>query len=183
MAKQQSRVGLYYTKDDALQTLQSIQSWISAMDAKSSYAIMLIGVLIGFMLSSDDRTLDVKLFLEKVLHHLRNGISNGSVFILALLYAVSFCAIICFLQVLFARTKSKLHNKSNFFFGTIATRDLSSFTSSIYGQSESKMMDDLLEQIHVNSKICVKKSKWYNLGSGFLIATVALWFLVAVFKL
>lgn len=183
MARHQFKAEPCYTKDDAFQTLQSIQSWISSMDAKASYAITLVGVLIGFMLSSDDRTLDVKSFFLKASQHLHDGIFDWSIFILAALYAISFCTIICFLLVLFARTKIKLQNKSNFFFGTIAARELSSFISSVRGQGESKMLDDLLEQIHVNSQICIRKSKWYNRGNGFLIATVVLWFLVAIFKM
>ena len=183
MARQQPKAESCYTKDDAFQTLQSTQSWISAMDAKASYAITLVGVLIGFMLSSDDHTPDVASFFEKASQRLHDGIFDWSIVILVLLYAISFCTIICFLQVLFARTKNKSQRKSNFFFGTIAERDLGSFISSVKGQSESKILDDLLEQIHVNSKICIRKSKWYNWGNRFLIATVVLWFLVAVFKM
>ncbi len=183
MARQQSKKEFCYTKEDAFQTLQSTQSWISAMDAKASYAITLVGVLIGFMLSNDDRSLNVASFFEKASRHLCDGIFDWSLLILALLYAISFCTIICFLQVLFARTKVKSQKKSNFFFGTIAARDLSSFISSVRGQSESNILDDLLEQIHVNSQICIRKSKWYNRGNGFLIATIILWFLVAVFKM
>ena len=183
MARHQLKAEPCYTKDDAFQTLQSIQSWISSMDAKASYAITLVGVLIGFMLSSDDHALDVNSFILKASQHLRDGMFNWSIFILAVLYAISFCTIICFLLVLFARTNAKLQNKSNFFFGTIAARDLSSFISSVHEQSESKMLDDLLEQIHVNSQICIRKSKWYNRGNGCLIGTVVLWFLVAIFKM
>ncbi len=183
MARQHQKADLCYSKDDAFQTLQSIQAWISTMDAKASYAITLVGVLIGFMLSSDDRSLDVKSFLEKASQHLHDGVFDWSIFIFAALYIISFCTIVCFLQVLHARTKCKSQTKSNYFFGTIASRDLNSYIQSVRGQSDSKMLDDLLEQIHINSQICVRKSKWYNLGNGFLIATVVLWFLIAVFKM
>lgn len=183
MARQQSKVESCFTKDEAMQMLQSIQSWIGAMDAKASYAMTLIGVLIGFMLSSDSHTFNVYSFFEKVSQHLSDHKSSWSIFILALLYIVSFCSVICFLQVLIARIKSKSKTKSNFFFGTIATKDLDSFILSVRGQSESKMLDDLLEQIHINSRICVYKSKWYNRGNRFLIATVVLWFLVSVLKM
>ena len=52
------------------------------MDAKASYAITLVGVLIGFMLSNDDHTLDVGGFFEKALRHLRDGVFNWSIFVL-----------------------------------------------------------------------------------------------------
>lgn len=183
MARQQPKGESCYTKDDAFQTLQSTQSWITAMDAKASYAITLVGVLISPMLNSDERAFDVGSFFEKASQHLRDGLFDWSIFILVFLYAISFCAIICFLQVLFARTKNKSQRKSNFFFGTIASRDLRNFISSVREQSESKILEDLLEQIHINLQICTRKSKWYNRGIISLIVTVVLWFLVAVFKM
>ena len=162
-----------FTKDDALQSLASIQNWITAMDSKASYAITFVGVLIGFMLGSEDRKFDMVKFVCRI----KNVITKG-----AINWSLSFISILCFLEVLVARIKNTRQPKSNFFFGTIGSRDYDAFKKDILASTDESILDDLLSQIHINSQICNKKAMWYNRGHRFLIATVVVWFVVAICK-
>ena len=49
--------------------------------------------------------------------------------------------------------------------------------------TEEEVIKDLEEQIHINSKICSQKAKWYKIGIKNMAAlrTILNWFLAAFF--
>lgn len=182
MLENQENNHVNFTKEDALQSLASIQSWITAMDSKASYAITFVGVLIGFMLGSEDRKFDITKFICRIKIVITKGPFNWSEFLFFVLCICSFISILCFLEVLVARIKNTKEPKSNFFFGTIGSRDFATFKRELLTASDAMILDDLLSQIHINSQICNKKAKWYNRGHKCLIITVIIWFVVAICK-
>ncbi len=49
--------------------------------------------------------------------------------------------------------------------------------------SEEDIIKDLEEQIHINSMICSKKAKYYNMGVKFLMVNIILSFICMTFRL
>ena len=100
-----------------------------------------------------------------------------------LLYVNGFASIISFMLAIIARTKNLNNVSSIFFFGSIGEMELQRYKEKIKNMTEQQNIEELLEQIHTNSKICSRKIYWYNLGTRFLMATIILWFICMIFKL
>lgn len=153
-------------------------SWINNIDSKISYALSLVGILIGFI-------------LIKGLPNAFSEWANASkitflIFlkasIVVFLYISSLTTICFFVLALLARvTQNK--KASHIFFGSISTFELQKFTKEFLALSEKGYVEELLEQIHTNSCICSKKVKLYNYGIKGLFVTVILCFICIVFQL
>ena len=151
-----------FKKDDAYQTLTLINTWIGNIDTKISFALALAGVLIGVIFSGGEIL---------------------AVILVGTLYCVSFLSAISFIWAIIARIKNPNHSLSIFFFGSIGKMELQNYKDRASSITEQELIEDLEEQIHTNSKICIQKAKWYNMGIKFLLGTVILWFVCMVFRM
>ena len=162
-----------YKKEDAYETLGIINTWIGNMDTKVSFALTLAGVLIGVIFEKGmPNALKAIGKVTKL-----SELSGGEVIaacLVCLLYLVSFISILCFMLSIIARVKNLNNAPSIFFFGS---------KNKVNDIEEKGLIDDLVEQIHTNSKICSLKAKWYNKGIKFLLLTVVLWFVCMIFQL
>lgn len=171
-----------YTKEDAYQTLEMVNTWISNIDTKVSFTLALAGVLIGFIFSTGlPSALKIVSEVSK-LQELNGGESIGAILV-CVLYVVSFISILFFMLAIIARIKNMNNVQSLFFFGSIAKMEILDYKTKVNSMSEQEVLEDLLEQIHTNSMICNKKAKYYNRGIKFLVATIVLWFICMVFRL
>lgn len=171
-----------YTKEDAYQTLVMINTWISNIDTKVSFALALEGVLIGFIFSKGlPSALKIVSEVSK-LQELNGGEIIGAILV-CLLYVVSFISILFFMLAIIARIKNTNNVQSAFFFGSIAKMKILDYKTKVNNMSEQEVLEDLLEQLHTNSMICNKKAKYYNRGSKFLMVTIILWFICMAFRL
>ncbi len=171
-----------YTKQDAYQTLVMINTWISNIDTKISYALALTGILIGSIFSKGlPNALKIVSEASK-LEQLNGGEIIGAILV-CLLYAVSFISILYFMLAVIARTKITNNVQSIFFFGSIATMKLLDYKTKVNSMNNQEVLEDLEEQIHTNSMICNRKAKNYNIGIKFLVATIVLWFICMAFRL
>ena len=171
-----------YKKEDAYETLGIINTWIGNMDTKVSFALTLAGVLIGVIFEKGmPNALKAIGKVTKL-----SELSGGEVIaacLVCLLYLVSFISILCFMLSIIARVKNLNNAPSIFFFGSIGNIPLKSYKNKVNDIEEKGLIDDLVEQIHTNSKICSLKAKWYNKGIKFLLLTVVLWFVCMIFQL
>ena len=171
-----------YKREDAYSTLENINSWISNIDTKISFALALVGVLVGSIFEKG-----VPQIFEKIAKYSKASELSGcdilNSILVILLYIFSFSCIICFIFALIARVKNPNTNESIFFFGTIQNMNLQSYKDKVKHMSENAILEDLEEQIHTNSKICTKKVVWYNRGIKLLLITVALWFICCIFQI
>lgn len=180
--QQQQNTNLVYTKEDAYQSLGMINTWISNIDTKVSFALALVGVLVGIIFSTGlpnawQRISEVSKIAEL------NGGEIIAAILVCLLYIVSFLSLVCFMLAIIARVKNLNNAPSIYFFGSIGGMELQYYKDKVNQITEQHIIEDLEEQIHTNSRICSKKAKWYNIGVNFLAATVVLWFICMAFRL
>lgn len=60
--------------------------------------------------------------------------------------------------------------------------ELQNYKNEVNQITERKLMEDLEEQIHTNSRICNQKIKWYNNGIKFLLTTIVIWLVCITFR-
>ena len=82
-----------------------------------------------------------------------------------------------------ARIKNPNNFQSILFFGSIATMKLLDYKTKVNSMNQQEILEDLGEQIHINSMICNKKAKYYNKGMKLLMATIVIWFICMSFRL
>lgn len=171
-----------YTKEDAYKTLEIVNGWISNIDTKVSFSLALIGVLSTLIFDSELPSAFRRIGEVSKLGELNGGEVLGAILV-AILYILSFISIISFILAITARVKSESTNQSIFFFGSISSMSLSQYKQKINEASINSIIEDLQEQIHINSKICIKKVKFYNIGSKLLLLTILVWFVCKSFRL
>lgn len=171
-----------YTKDDAYQCIGMINSWISNIDTKTSFALAFVGVLIGVIFNRGIPKAFVTITMVSKVSELSGGDIIAAILV-GILYIASFLSVFTFLLVMIARVKNIRNIQSVFFFDSIANQDLSDYQNRIEMISEKEMIEDLVEQIHTNSQICMKKVKYYKYSTYLLVITMILWFICEVFRL
>ena len=178
----QNSTGQGFKKDDAYQTLSTINTWIGNIDTKISFALALAGVLIGMIFSGGLPNAFQRITQVSKLSEL-NGGEIFAVLLVGLLYCASFLSIVSFMWAIIARVKNLNNASSLFFFGSIGAMELQNYRDKANQITEQDLIDDLEEQIHTNSRICNQKAKWYNNGIKFLLITIILWFICMAFRM
>ncbi|MCQ2535247.1 MAG: DUF5706 domain-containing protein [Clostridia bacterium] len=171
-----------YSREDAYKTLEIINGWIGNMDAKISFALAFVGILVGYIFSNGMPKIFEKIANVNKLSEL-SVVEILAAVIVVLLYVISFASIGCLMIAVLARIKNSNGVESVFFFGTIGNMKLEKYKERVDNLSEKEIITDLEEQIHTNSRICTKKAKWYNHGMRLLIFSVFLWFICMIFRI
>lgn len=175
-------VDLIFTKEDAFRMLEMINTWISNIDTKVSFALGFSGVLIGSVFSTGLPNALQRISEVSKLKELNGGEIIGAILV-CILYVVSFISILYFMLAIIARIKNPNNFQSILFFGSIATMKLLDYKTKVNSMNQQEILEDLGEQIHINSMICNKKAKYYNKGMKFLMATIVIWFICMSFRL
>jgi len=166
---QQSGTEKVFSKDDAYQTLEIINSWIGNMDTKVSFALAFVGVLIGSIFKEGLPNAFKK--IESIPNICKAEATDIlAVILVILLYGASLLAIIYFILAITARVQTQA--QSLFFFGSINKMQLSEYRNKINSLTEQD-----------NSRICTLKATYYNKGIKSLIATIGFWFICMIFQL
>ena len=162
-----------FNREDAYKSLTMINTWISNIDTKTSIMIALEGVLLGFVFSSSNAPIMQYFYYPRcfLLFSFRNLIALVLVFSF---YIVSFLSMLFFILVLIARVDKGV---SIYFFGSIANMEFTEYEQKVKSISKEELLIDLKSQVHINSKICTKKARFYNKGIALLIATIVLLFI------
>lgn len=166
-------------KNRAEYTLNTVNSWINNIDAKASYALSFVGVLIGFVLiHGSPQIFSVYIETEKC-----NILILFGLIAIILLYLFSFITICFFVCTIMARTTPNTNTESYIFYGKIALCQLTQYNQKFKSMSEQKYVDELIDQIHVNSCICNKKISLYRKGIFSLMITISLCFICCIFHI
>ena len=159
---------IVFEKEDSYKLLELTNSWIGNMDTKASFLLAYLALVNGFVVSNGVPSI----FSE--LPSIPTGVDIWLKKILAIaLYLTLVSSLFLLLGTLTARLKGNKKKTSLLFFGEIASMSLNDYKAKILNRTEEELIKDVLEQIHTNSLICTKKSRYYNVGVRVtFIATV-----------
>lgn len=180
--QQQQNTSSAFEKEDAYRSLEMVNTWINNLDTKVSFALALVGVLIGVIFSEGLPNAFQRISEVPKLAEL-NGGEIIAALLVGILYLTSFCSVYSFMMAIIARVKNENNAPSIFFFCSIGAIGLQNYKDKVNHLTEAQLLEDLEEQIHANSKICSKKAKWYNKGIKLLVSTIILWFICMTFQL
>lgn len=155
-----------YTKEDATYTLDSVNEWIENCDTKTAIIMGIYGVIITIILSTD--------WLKEMIAILETVVSNMSFwnilylsfFTIAILVIV--LGMLKFILVLIPKITNTNSKTSNLFWGDISkNKTFKKYKNAINNLSEDDVIDDILQQVYTNSKICTLKFNNYKIGIIF----------------
>jgi len=170
-------------KEEAIQTLERINFWISNCDTKISFSLAFAGILLGGFFSSGIITGS----LNKLMKGLKEFDKDTSYLkiqyfeITTVVLVVFIILMIVSLTYLFRGKKGSvdtgvykeadLSKDSTLFFGTIQNKSFIAYKNSMIGIKKDELVNDYLSQVYINSKICNRKFTLYNKGVNWLIAS------------
>lgn len=167
------------TKESARYTLEQVNTWINSIDTKASYALSVTSILSGFILIQGmPQAFSAFCAADRI----TVSLLLGAILVVSL-YLSSYAAIILLVSAIIARITSKSKNRSHLFFGHISKVDLSQYIEEFTELSEEQYVNELIEQIHINSQICIRKIWFYQKGIYTLIIAVSLCFICCLFQL
>lgn len=146
--------------------LDRVSKWIESADKKVAFLSLYFAALIGYLSSNK----------EYLISQLSDSLSVS--FIDVLILAILLAGVIGLYHLFFAIFPSLTtgnHSHSLFFFIHISSMSLQKYTSDMSSLTEDKAKEQLLEQIHTNSKIADKKMCHVRsatkllFGFGFLV--------------
>jgi len=156
--------------DEAFNILDRIIGFINNCDTKTSIILGGALAIIAVVFSTDGLTKIYNITKLILQPNIGKPTGVGVLYItLLLIFAVVLTVGLIFLVLsLVGRTSSKVHKScknSKIFFGHISSVDSpEKFRKSIFASSKDDLLNDILNQIYINSKICSKKFKLYNWG-------------------
>lgn len=170
-------------KEEAVQTLERINFWISNCDTKISFSLAFAGILLGGFFSSGIITGS----LNKLMNGLKE-IDKDTPYLKIQYLEITTVVLVVFIILMivsltyFFRGKkgsidtgvyneADLSKDSTLFFGTIQNKSFIAFKNSMIGIKKDELVNNYLSQVYINSKICNKKFALYNKGVNWLIAS------------
>lgn len=139
--------------EDFKYTYDNINSWINNIDNKISILLVFLVAILGYAFSINDK-IPVK--------------SMQSLIIIVAIILLVFSCLLCTFA-LKGRIKSKISYTSLLFFSSIAKMDRKEFFDRLSKTNEKQLTNDIKNQIYINSCICNKKFKLYNIALNCLI--------------
>ena len=149
-----------FSIDDARDTLERIHTLINNCDTKTSIILGIIGVIGGICLSDS--------IVITLYHYLINNLSTTKCKVFFIITCMIIAGIVFgiykLISVLYARVKND-SDRSHIFFGDIAKYSSENeYKKSLLKINEPDIINDYINQIYINSKICDTKYKRYNQG-------------------
>lgn len=173
-----------YSKDEAFKVLEIVNDSIKHTDNKSAILMGLIALLIG---------LTTKVFeAVRIISDWNNKVLSGFLLLCFILYCGSVLLSIIFSSLVFvSRYKAEkyikqknLKGNSLLFFGDIDKMGYKGFKDKLSSMSDEEFIDEINEQIIINSAISKKKAFYFNFALLFslilLVLTIALLILISV---
>ncbi len=177
-----------YNKEDAYKNLDRINMWIGNVDAKISYSLTFIGVLLGFFLTGN-KSIKMEETINKIYFKGVFYLTPKEVVIIFLICAfaiTSVIAIIFLYRALKGRINPNVYKEtglitnSNIFWLTISKKKYIDFYNEANNLTQENLMKDICSQIFINSKICTEKFENYNKGVRFIVISVIIFFIFKI---
>lgn len=176
--------------DKALNKLNNVTQWISNCDAKSSFALALLGVMITIIFTSNIGIEMFEVFDCKKIESI-DWISI-KYFIRIISVLIFFVGIIVTVYFIFMTLKGRINPKvyregglnvnSNIFFGSISNKTFATFESESNQENDATYLNDINSQVFINSKIANEKFKNYNRSLISILITIGAFLLFVILK-
>ena len=163
--------------------LDRINNWINNCDTKSSIVLSFIGILLGIIFTTDYIT---KLFeIYKKIY-----LSTNLVNLLFLLFSIG--SIICIIKgiiylILSIHAKTNINNEyglitdSLIYYKTITgISNYKEYEEKINELNQDTLKKEIISQIYINSEICTKKIKNYNIGLEYSIIGISIFLILMI---
>jgi hypothetical protein len=162
------------TVDEAFNVLDRVIGFINNCDNKASIVLGGMVAILAIIFSGEG----VKKIVDTVsaiLFSASGKPSTGEVVYLVLLIAslaLLIIGLVYLMLTIIARTKTS--GSSAIYFGHIAQlKDATSYKERILSSTKQELLEDILNQIYINSSICSFKYKHYNRGLKFTVIGLA----------
>ena len=160
-----------YQIEITTQTLERNLGFISNCDNKASIVLTAVGVLLTIILTSEGLA-SIKDILKKSLSQI-TFLNFIYMFVFFSSVIILLSGILFLISVLIARSgisETKGSKNSLIFFGGINSfNKITNYEKAIKKMDKKDLLDDLISQIYINSKIATKKYRRYNLGLKFTV--------------
>lgn len=160
-----------YQIEITTQTLERNLGFISNCDNKASIILTAVGVLLTIILTSEGLA-SIKDILKKSLSQI-TFLNFIYMFLFFSSVIILLSGILFLISVLIARSgisETKGSKNSLIFFGGINSfNKIANYEKAIKKMDKKDLLDDLISQIYINSKIATKKYRRYNLGLKFTV--------------
>lgn len=160
-----------YQIEITTQTLERNLGFISNCDNKASIILTAVGVLLTIILTSEGLA-SIKDILKKSLSQI-TFLNFIYMFMFFSSVIILLSGILFLISVLIARSgisETKGSKNSLIFFGGINSFNrIANYEKAIKKMDKKDLLDDLISQIYINSKIATKKYRRYNLGLKFTV--------------
>lgn len=160
-----------YQIEITTQTLERNLGFISNCDNKASIILTAVGVLLTIILTSEGLA-SIKDILKKSLSQI-TFLNFIYMFVFFSSVIILLSGILFLISVLIARSgisETKGSKNSLIFFGGINSfNKIANYEKAIKKMDKKDLLDDLISQIYINSKIATKKYRRYNLGLKFTV--------------
>lgn len=160
-----------YQIEITTQTLERNLGFISNCDNKASIILTAVGVLLTIILTSEGLA-SIKDILKKSLSQI-TFLNFIYMFMFFSSVIILLSGILFLISVLIARSgisETKGFKNSLIFFGGINSFNrIANYEKAIKKMDKKDLLDDLISQIYINSKIATKKYRKYNLGLKFTV--------------
>lgn len=172
-----------YQIEITTQTLERNLGFISNCDNKASIILTAVGVLLTIILTSEGLA-SIKDILKKSLSQI-TFLNFIYMFMFFSSVIILLSGILFLISVLIARSgisETKGFKNSLIFFGGINSFNrIANYEKAIKKMDKKDLLDDLISQIYINSKIATKKYRKYNLGLKFTVVGFFLFIGVILF--
>ena len=160
-----------YQIEITTQTLERNLGFISNCDNKASIILTAVGVLLTIILTSEGLA-SIKDILKKSLSQI-TFLNFIYMFMFFSSVIILLSGILFLISVLIARSgisETKGFKNSLIFFGGINSFNrIANYEKAVKKMDKKDLLDDLISQIYINSKIATKKYRKYNLGLKFTV--------------
>lgn len=163
---------LWEQKEDLIDRLDRILEWIKACDTKASVLLASIGIVATILTSEKfiQKEYDLWCFFSqnidclKVIYILLFFIFFGFIILSIIFFILELN------PFLFSKKSGNTKIDSLYFFGTISKKDRGIFKKQYFERTLENDIEDLLDQVYINAKICnlkYKRTKW-----GIICSTI-----------
>lgn len=153
--------------EDFKYTFDNINVWINNVDNKISILLVFLVAIIGYTFSINKKI----------------NMNNIQTFIIMISIVLLVCGCLLCIFALKGRIKSKINYTSILFFGSISKMDRKEYYDTLSKMDEKQLVNDIKNQIYINSCICSKKFKLYNFALDCLIISIFLISLVHIISI